>query len=174
MNNWIYEHNLDNSARYLLGERGKNNLICVGINPSTATPEKLDNTVTRVKRIADKNGYDGWVMLNIYPQRDTFPNNIHIEKEKEIISANCAAIQNLLADGVYNEIWAAWGTEIHRRPYLISCLKEVKNCFNENFKWLHYGELTKKGHPKHPSRMPYSEEFNEFYIHDYIENQCTT
>lgn len=40
--NWLYERNRDNSARFILGESGKKALVCVGINPSTAEPNNLD------------------------------------------------------------------------------------------------------------------------------------
>jgi len=169
VNNWIYENNSDNSARYLLGERGTNALICIGINPSTAIPSKLDATVTRVKKIAAMNGYDGWLMLNIYPQRDTYPTNIHLEGENKIITANRKAVLRVLAEANYKDIWAAWGTEISRRPFLYDCLKELVSCFEGKYNWINYGELTKTGHPRHPSRMSYTEGFKEFCIKDYIK-----
>ena len=42
---WIYAPNFYSEYRYLLGTRGKNPLICIGINPSTAKPDALDNTL---------------------------------------------------------------------------------------------------------------------------------
>lgn len=41
---WLYEHNDDNSARYVLGTVGENPLVCFGVNPSTAEPNALDAT----------------------------------------------------------------------------------------------------------------------------------
>ncbi|MBI2419155.1 MAG: DUF1643 domain-containing protein, partial [Ignavibacteriales bacterium] len=70
---WIYEKSTNNSARFVLGETGKKTIICIGVNPSTATPDKLDPTLESVKRIAKHNGFDGWIMLNIYAQRSTDP-----------------------------------------------------------------------------------------------------
>jgi len=55
--NWLYEKNSDNSARYILGEAGKKPLVCIGINPSTTEPNNLDRTLTNVKRISELNGY---------------------------------------------------------------------------------------------------------------------
>ena len=40
---WIYAPNFYSEYRYILGTRGKNPLICIGINPSTAKPDELDN-----------------------------------------------------------------------------------------------------------------------------------
>ena len=73
---WIYERDDQNLNRYALGqvfdENGKT-LICFGINPSTACPDSLDNTINKIIKIAHFNGYDNWIMLNIYPQRATNP-----------------------------------------------------------------------------------------------------
>jgi hypothetical protein len=85
---WIYEHTQGNKARFVLGEPGKNNLICFGINPSTEEPNNLDPTLTRVKNIAAQFGYDGWIMLNVYPQRATNPNDMDAELNDEYHQRN--------------------------------------------------------------------------------------
>ena len=170
MDNWIFTHNEDDTVRYILGNLGYNNLICIGINPSTASPENLDKTVKGVREIARLNGYDGWLMLNVYPQRDTHPVNIHENEEREIIELNQNAIREILAQYNFNSVWAAWGNEIRRRPYLINCLRALVECFDEQFRWIHYGDLTISGNTKHPSRMSYSETFTEFDINEYLAN----
>lgn len=53
---WIYTNNKDNTERYSLGTVGEKPLICFGINPSTAEPNNLDNTLKSVSRIAKANG----------------------------------------------------------------------------------------------------------------------
>ena len=70
---WIYAPNFYSEYRYILGTRGKNPLICIGINPSTAKPDDLDNTLKSVERIALRNGYDSFIMFNVYAQRATDP-----------------------------------------------------------------------------------------------------
>lgn len=42
---WIYAPAFYSEYRYILGTRGKKPLICIGINPSTAKPDDLDNTL---------------------------------------------------------------------------------------------------------------------------------
>ena len=42
---WIYAPNFYSEYRYILGTRGERPLICIGINPSTARPDALDNTL---------------------------------------------------------------------------------------------------------------------------------
>ena len=70
---WLYAPNFYSEYRYILGTRGKNPLICIGINPSTAEPDNLDNTLKSVERIALGNGFDSFIMFNVYAQRATDP-----------------------------------------------------------------------------------------------------
>ena len=70
---WLYAPNFYSEYRYILGTRGKNPLICIGINPSTAQPGDLDNTLKSVERIAHGNGFDSFIMFNVYAQRATDP-----------------------------------------------------------------------------------------------------
>jgi hypothetical protein len=79
--NWIYDKENDNSARYTLSPKSENYLFCFGINPSTAAPEKLDNTVKSVERIAKRHNFDTFMMLNIYP---LYLSNNEMLKEFEI------------------------------------------------------------------------------------------
>ena len=76
---WLYIPCRYSEYRYILGTRGKNPLVCIGINPSTAEPDNLDNTLKSVERIAHHNGYDSFIMFNVYPQLATDPD--HIDKE---------------------------------------------------------------------------------------------
>jgi len=112
--NWIYKNNADNSCRFVLGTKGEKPLICFGINPSTAEPGKLDNTMKSVDRISRANGYDSWFMLNIYPQRATNPNDMCKERDLNIAQENLFHIERILKRGNV-DIWAAWGTVINKR-----------------------------------------------------------
>ena len=63
---WIYYTTRNNEYRYALGEVQENAsrvLFCFGINPSKATPQKLDPTAKRIQRIAAEHGYDSWIIL---------------------------------------------------------------------------------------------------------------
>lgn len=68
---YLDDESNDTEIRYTLGTGEDNPLIAFGINPSTATPKKLDPTVKKVDELAKKHGFDGWIMLNVYPKRDT-------------------------------------------------------------------------------------------------------
>ncbi len=93
---WTYITNTDNSARYTLGKLGKRMLFFVGINPSTARPDDLDRTVTRVENFAFDNGYDGWLMLNVYPQRATDPKEMHMEVNTKMHKENIEQIKHIV------------------------------------------------------------------------------
>ena len=80
---WIYAPNFYSEYRYILGTRGSHPLICIGINPSTAEPDNLDNTLKSVERIALGNGFDSFIMFNVYAQRATDPDAM--EKECNLL-----------------------------------------------------------------------------------------
>ena len=65
VNRWLYVPPFYCEYRYILATRGQRPLICVGINPSTAAPDDLDNTLKSVEREALHNGFDSFVMFNV-------------------------------------------------------------------------------------------------------------
>lgn len=167
-NNWIYENTADNSSRFLLGETGQRTLICSGINPSTAEPENLDNTLTAVRRFARDHGYDSWLMINVYPQRATNPNDLHAEMDNELHRLNLQAIESVFAAGK-TDIWAAWGTLIHKRKYLAGCLNDIYQISQKySVNWLSIGKITKAGHPHHPLYLKKESPIERFDMQNYI------
>jgi hypothetical protein len=168
MTDWIYTKNKDNTARYTLGKQGKRVLFCIGINPSTAEPDRLDPTLKRVESLAHDNNYDGWIMLNVYPQRATHPDDIHHEADKNYHKANIEAIRLITNQYPAPDILAAWGTVIQKRKYLMSCLPDIVKAIGDKARWQHLGELTKYGHPRHPLYVAKTITFNTFDIHTYI------
>lgn len=57
-------------------------------HPSIAEPGKLDRTLQTVERVALRNGFDSWIMLNVYPQRATDPNEIHGDLDPALKAEN--------------------------------------------------------------------------------------
>ncbi len=168
MNNWIYKKTKDNKARYVLGENGKRSLVCIGINPSTAEPDNLDNTLTTVRNRSIDMDYDSWIMLNVYPQRATDPNNLDKELNKLYHKQNIKEIEGLLENRDV-DIWAAWGTLIHKRYYLKDCLTAIVATANKyNVSWYTMGKRTKQGHPHHPLYLKRDLPLVEFDIQEYI------
>ena len=170
---WIYVPDFYTEYRYILGTRGDNPLICIGINPSTAEPDNLDNTLKSVARIADGNGFDSWIMFNVYAQRATRPDDMDRKLNDELHRANMDAFRYILShvgDGVSPAIWAAWGAIIEKRPYLLDCVRDMVG-IGEAYgaHWLRAGKLSVKGHPHHPLYLRKDEHTVEFDILHYIE-----
>ena len=122
---WIYAPDFYSEYRYILGTRGKNPLIAVGINPSTAEPDNLDNTLKSVERIAHSNGYDSFIMFNVYAQRATDPDLMEREFNPELHRENMKAFDYILSLSENPSIWAAWGTIIKKRKYLPLCVADM-------------------------------------------------
>ncbi len=166
----IYECNKDDTARFLLGTNGERKLIVVGLNPSTATREKSDRTVTMAKTIAQKAGYSGFVMTNLYPLRSTDPKKLTPSKDKdtELFNENIKHIKFIALAEEYPTFWAAWGENILSRTYLKEAMCQIKDLAQSvNGKWVQFGDLTQKGHPRHPSRQSYKSQFRKFDITQY-------
>lgn len=111
-NTWIYVPDFYSEYRYILGTRGKNPLITIGINPSTASPNALDNTLKSVERIALGNGFDSFIMFNVYAQRATDPDKMETEFNPILHRENMEAFEYVLSSAEAPKIWAAWGTII--------------------------------------------------------------
>ena len=122
---WLYIPDHYSEYRYILGTRGQRPLICIGINPSTAIPDRLDNTLKSAERIALFNGYDSFVMFNVYAQRAQLSDR--------------------------PDLWAAWGTIIEKRPYLPACVLDMAAVGKQfGARWFTAGPRSRKGHPHHP------------------------
>lgn len=171
---WLYVPDFYTEYRYILGTKGKDPLICIGINPSTAAPDDLDNTLKSVERIAKGNGYESWIMFNVYAQRATRPDDMDRELNTALHRENMAAFEYILssaaASGATPSVWAAWGTIIEKRPYLKSCVADMVS-LGEKYgaKWLCAGKCSAKGHPHHPLYLRKDEKTAEFDIRSYLE-----
>lgn len=167
---WIYEQSENRRNRYILGTRGTNPLICFGVNPSTASPEDLDNTMKNVSRIARQNGYDSYIMLNLYPQRATNPDDMDREADPEAVERNLHCIESVLRTGNVT-VWAAWGNLITKRSYLKNCFQEIVRISDAcSCQWITMGKRTRAGHPHHPLYLPGNAEKADFDVHEYLKN----
>ena len=143
---WLYVPDFYSEYRYILGTRGSNPLICVGVNPSTAAPDDLDNTLKSVARIADHNGFDSWIMFNVYAQRATRPEDMDRELNQALHRENMEAFAWVL-DRVGRDyrpaVWAAWYTA---------------------------GKRSKKGHPHHPLYLRKDSGLDPFDVEEYLDS----
>ena len=138
----------DDNIRFMLGVVGTNPIICFGINPSTANDIEDDPTISKIRKIALENNCDGWIMLNLYPQRATNPNDMHLYADKSLVLKNNVIIRSVFKAYPNALILASWGNAIEKRKYLKDCLKEILS-IDINRKWVSRGKLTVKGNPRH-------------------------
>ena len=122
----------------------------IGLNPSTATPEKLDPTVSKCEHWAKTWGFDGFVMLNLFSYRATEP--------KEMMDYMCIPRENGFETGYRNGlaimetcqeagfVVCCWGNDgRHFGVGKITCELLVEQSIAP-----HALAINKTGEPKHP------------------------
>ena len=169
---WLYAPNFYSEYRYILGTRGKNPLICIGINPSTAEPDNLDNTLKSVERIAHGNGFDSFIMFNVYAQRATDPDAMERTCNPQLHKENLEAFRYVLSISRRPAVWAAWGAIIEKRDYLADCVRDMVLAGQEyGASWYCAGAITKKGHPHHPLYLRKDEKLKSFDVEAYLKDR---
>ena len=167
---WLYAPPFYSEYRYILGTRGKNPLICIGINPSTAEPDNLDNTLKSVERIALGNGFDSFIMFNVYAQRATNPDTMERNCNEMLHKENLEAFRYVLSISEKPAVWAAWGAIIEKRKYLSACVRDMLTVGEEyGASWYCAGAITKKGHPHHPLYLRKDEKIKPFDVSTYLD-----
>ena len=167
---WIYAPNFYSEYRYILGTRGQKPLICIGINPSTARPDALDNTLKSVERIALHNGFDSFLMFNVYAQRATSPDDMERVCNEALHRENMEAFRYVLSLSEKPAVWAAWGAIIEKRDYLPRCLRDMLAAGEEfGARWFCAGAISRKGHPHHPLYLRRDELLRPFDVKEYLE-----
>ena len=161
---WLYIGN--ENVRYALGEPGSYNLVMVGLNPSTATPDLPDPTITRIRKIAAQENFDGWIAINLYPMRDKDPDKLPDSLDRKIAEKNIKVIKWIDKNYTIGRLYAAWGTNIEKQAYLVDeCRRIVDSVQSEQ--WFTRG-VTKYGHPRHPLYVPYKQKMEWFPVQDYL------
>ncbi len=167
---WIYVPDHYCEHREVLGTVGQHPIIVIGVNPSTAEPNNPDNTLKSVERITKFNGYDSFLMFNVYPQRATNPNDMDIDLNEKYHKLNLEVFEYQLKHIKQPIIWCAWGNLIEKRQYLKECLKslvQIGEKYNAN--WVCAGAISKKGHPHHPLYLKKDEVLYQFEIDKYLK-----
>ncbi len=169
---WLYVPNVYSEYRYLLGTRGAHPLICVGVNPSTARPGDLDNTLKSVERIAKGNGFDSFLMCNVYAQRATRPDDMEKECNQLLHAQNMEAFDYILSleTTTTPTIWAAWGAVIEKRGYLPDCVRDMIAVGQKyGARWCCAGARSKAGHPHHPLYLRKDSLLEDFDVESYLQ-----
>ncbi len=172
---WLYVPDFYSEYRYILGTRGERPLICIGINPSTAAPDDLDNTLKSVERIALFNGYDSFIMFNVYAQRATKPDDMERVCNPLLHDENMKAFEYVLRlSKEPPAVWAAWGSIIEKRRYLPDCVRSMI-ALGEQYgaTWYSAGKISKKGHPHHPLYLKKDTPLDIFDVSGYLQHYDT-
>ena len=139
-------------------EETDNQLVVIGINPSYADDNYADPTICCVEEIAKANGYSGFIMVNVYPQRatniDDKDENAKLPKngfeENNQIEKNLQKIYNKVKSLSCRDILLAYGGHIEDRKYLKDCLLKIYQKLADlrpNYKIIN---ISQSGHPWHP------------------------
>ncbi len=172
----------DEKVRYFLGEEVDSiddsfvddQLIVIGLNPSSATFNKSDQTISKVKEFSRILKFKSFIMLNLTPIRKELSNSIDDELYKKYNEENLKAFKyvlNLISGKV--SIWAAWGDDIKHRKDLIECLSKIYYIISKekgDVKWFRVGKMTDDDNPRNPSRLSYNDKKDDFNIKKYIDN----
>ena len=173
---WIYVPDHYSEYRYILGTLGRRPLVCIGINPSTAVPGNLDNTLKSAERVALFNGYDSFIMFNVYAQRATDPDDMEKECNPVLHRENMKAFDWMLSRfDAPPDLWAAWGTIIEKRPWLPACVLDMADIGDRyGCRWFTAGPRSRAGHPHHPLYLRKDSPLDPFtdlkeYLHSLFE-----
>jgi hypothetical protein len=145
----------DPDIRYILGKKGKNNLMVICLNPSTADTGNHDQTSSNIETIAEANGYDGWVTFNLTPERQTHPSFLSIEENITLLSDNTNLLEGFLIENTFDvkDVLLAWGDLDHyfNQMYLKKYAYIILDRLQKHDLKYWCIKKTKSGHPFHPS-----------------------
>jgi hypothetical protein len=127
------------------GDRLANYLM---LNPSTADEFKNDPTVERCEQRARADGFDGFVVTNIFAFRATDPNHMKAQADP-VGPENDDRIVRVA--GICDQVVCAWGT--HGRH--LGRADEVRRLLVANRIAPMALRLTRAGDPSHPLYLPY-------------------
>lgn len=140
--------------RYVLGRLWDNSgplLVACLLNPSTATENVLDPTLKRVEGFAKRDNYGGFIVVNCFAYRSTNRKAL-LTVNDPIGPRNDEAIINSIKASLIEKVIAGWGCpdnkKIAERVNYVFTLPHVE--LIRNFYWYTFGQLTKKGYPRHP------------------------
>lgn len=145
------EHNDHRFAlgRVLTPTRAQNPLVVIAMNPSYADHSKSDKTVNTVIAASSQLGHDGWLMLNLYPERATSPSNLK-PFDSTLWAQNWAEIDGVLNTFGVDEVLGAWGDPPNAtiREAQVQTLAALRA---RRTRVYYFGTLNKSGAPPHPT-----------------------
>ena len=141
-----------------------NYLGFIGLNPSTADETANDLTITKCKGFAERFGYDGIFMFNLYAYRATNPNALLFAQKNEVdiigadniqtITKHAKRCQSLIA------CWGSQGPKVNKAIELAYYSERLLHALSREVYCL---GTTETGAPRHPSRLAYSATLRPFW-----------
>ena len=123
-------------------------VMFIGLNPSTADERLNDPTVRRCIGFAEKWGYGGMFMCNVFTLVSTDPKKLNVETPIVM----CASLAMKVIRDRCREAVAGWGdliTQVRQGEERVERIKQ-------DLSPLHCLGVTKQGNPRHPLYLPYS------------------
>jgi hypothetical protein len=117
------------------------------LNPSTADEVQLDPTCSRARNYAEKWGYGGLIVTNVFGWRATDPNAMKAVKDP-VGPGNDAAIVRAAKDAAI--VVCAWGNH----GAFLNRSSDVKSLLNKSKIRLHSLRVNANGEPAHPLYLP--------------------
>lgn len=119
-------------------------LMCTGLNPSKASETVTDPTVTQVCVRADRAGFGGLLMTNMYGFVSTDPKRL-LEDSDHVGPENDAYLREMIRlAGRHLCAWGAFPAAAKREAVVLAMFKDPY-CLG----------VTQGGHPRHPLRISY-------------------
>ncbi|MBB3182287.1 DUF1643 domain-containing protein [Variovorax sp. Sphag1AA] len=146
----VYHSDKNDTWRYALGKAGRRTLIAFGHMPPLAAGEHADPDLAAVQEAAQASGYDGFILVNLYPVRAAEVNELPEQVDRVAFENNLDNIEALVAGNLEGTLWAAWGTSISERAYLAQARDTLLQRLQPyGVPWVSRGELV-DGHPLPP------------------------
>lgn len=135
-------------------DRTKPLVMFILLNPSTANETLNDHTVRKCIGFAKRWGYGGIFMCNVFTLVSTDPKALNKEPN---IAMGASLAMKVIRQKCEKAVvgWGSYITQVRQWEDRV-----------ERIKWdlspLHCLGVTKDGHPRHPSRLPYTTQLIEF------------
>lgn len=125
------------------------------LNPSTADHNLDDPTIRKCRGFAQRLGFPGFVVVNLFGLRSTHPKKLLTVKPPLAAGFDNDHVIDAVATVLGSKrLWCAWGSSL---PQLVGPRVQLMRPFLEQFSLLCLG-TSKDGSPRHPLMLRYGTE----------------
>lgn len=187
----VYDVDISNvNIRYAIGKERQKTLYVIAMNPSVATDTVWDQTVLKTFGLSFALGYDGCIIFNLLPIRESKSKNLPKKTGKvltqEVFEKNIEVIISILCKSKQQkiDILACWGDKISENNLMKQSLNEITTGIEKiikkkqkKVKWYALKDtslkkrkkaLTEKGNPRHLSHLTQTTIPEKFDIKNYL------